>query len=120
VWLAYSAVACSLLLATATSVGSWVIWPSAVLFSFGFTAWNSVAMLAVIKGVGMEQAGRASGVVMLGFLGGHTFGAPAAGIAIDASGSYQPVWWAAALMSLIGSMVLAGTIDRTRLAAAHR
>jgi predicted MFS family arabinose efflux permease len=120
VWLAYSAVACSLLLVTATSVGRWVIWPSAVLFSFGFTAWNSVAMLAVIKGVGMEQAGRASGVVMFGFLGGHTVGAPAAGVAIDATGSYQPVWWAAAVLSVMGSMVLAGSVDRTRLAAARR
>ena len=108
VWLAYSAVACSLLLVTATSVGSWVLWPTAVVFSFGFTAWNAVAMLAVIRSVTTAHAGRASGVVMLGFLGGYSVGTPAAGVVIDATGSYQPVWWAAAALSLLGSLVLAG------------
>jgi predicted MFS family arabinose efflux permease len=114
VWLAYAGVACSVTLASATTVGAWVMWPAALLFSIGFIAWNAVAMLAVIRTVTLEQAGRASGVVMLGFLGGHTVGAPAAGYTIDVAGTYQPVWWAAAVLSLAGAFLLTGS------ARAHR
>ena len=117
VWLAYSAVACSLMLVAATSLGSWMMWPTAVMFSVGFTAWNAVAMLAVIKGVSVAQAGRASGVVMFGFLGGNSIGSPAAGYVIDSFESYQPVWWAAAVLSAAGAMVLVGPSRRARLAA---
>ncbi len=106
VWLAYSSVACSLMLVVSTSAGSWMLWPTAVMFSFGFTAWNAVAMLAVIKGVSTAQAGRASGIIMFGFLGGHSVGSPVAGSVIDAFGSYEPVWWAAAVLSLAGAMVV--------------
>ncbi len=120
VWLAYSAVACSLMLVAATSFGSWMMWPTAVMFSVGFTAWNAVAMLAVIKGVSVSQAGRASGVVIFGFLGGNSIGSPAAGYVIDSFESYQPVWWAAAVLSAAGAMVLAGPARRARLATPLR
>jgi predicted MFS family arabinose efflux permease len=120
VWLAYSAVVCSLMLVAATSIGSWWMWPTAVMFSIGYTAWNAVAMLAVIKGVSKTQAGRASGVVMFGFLGGLSIGSPAAGYVIDSAQSYQPVWWAAAVLSLAGAMVLVGPSRRASRATPAR
>ena len=115
IWLAWSAVACSLLLVTATSFGAGVMWPVAVLYATGYTAWNAVAMLALITGVRNEHVGRAAGVFMFGFLGGHTVASPLAGAVVDAVGSYQPVWWATVVLSFAGSLVLIGpSRDRAR------
>lgn len=87
------------LLTLTLEVGAWILWPIALLFALGFAAWNAVAMLALIVGVPRAEAGRASGAVMFGFLGGLAVGAPIAGLVVDATGSYQPVW--------IGAMVFA-------------
>jgi predicted MFS family arabinose efflux permease len=51
------------------------------------------------------MAGRASGIVMLGFLGGLTAGSPVAGAVIDAVGSYQPVWAGSAALLLASALV---------------
>ena len=104
------ALTCLSLLATPW-VGAWLPWPSTVLNAVGIAAWNAVAMLAIIVTVPRLQAGRASGVVMLGFLGGLSLGAPAAGWIVDATGSYQPVWTACLILALISAAVL---IDRRR------
>ena len=67
--------------------------------------WNAVAMLAVILGIAKSQAGRASGTVMVGFLGGLGVGAPIAGLVIDATDSYQPVWFGALILALASALV---------------
>jgi len=73
-------------------IGSWVPWPGTVFNAIGIGAWNAVAMLAIIMVVPQLLAGRASGVVMLGFLGGLSISSPIAGWAVDRLGTYQPVW----------------------------
>ena len=78
----------------------------------GIAAWNAVAMLAIIVTVPRLQAGRASGVVMFGFLGGLSLGSPAAGWIVDATGSYQPVWTACLILAVISAAVL---VDRRTL-----
>lgn len=85
--------------------GSWLLWPIAVLFAIGHGAWNAVAMLAIIVGVPKADAGRASGAVMFGFLGGLAVGAPIAGLVIDATNSYQPVWFAAFVLSAASAVL---------------
>ena len=97
------------LLVTGT-VGSWILWLSPVLMAIGVAAWNAVAMLAVILTVPRSQSGRASGIVMLGFLGGLGIGSPLAGWSIDLTDSYQPMF-AAALALALASAVL--TLLRT-------
>jgi MFS family permease len=95
---------CVVLLAAST-IGAWVLWPATILYAIGIAAWNAVAMLAVIRTVPRTMAGRASGIVMLGFLGGLTAGSPVAGAVIDAVGSYQPVWAGSAALLLASALV---------------
>ena len=95
----------SALLMVTLGVGAWVLWPVAILFAIGHTAWNAVAMLAIILGVPKSQAGRASGAVMVGFLGGLAVGAPIAGLAIDSTDSYQPVWIATLVLAVAAAFV---------------
>lgn len=95
----------SMLLMLTLDVGAWVLWPVAALFAVGHTAWNAVAMLAIILGVPKAQAGRASGAVMVGFLGGLAVGAPIAGLSIDATNSYQPVWIATLVLAAAAAVV---------------
>jgi MFS family permease len=94
-----------LLLMGVLTVGSWILWPIAVLFAIGHGAWNAVAMLAIIVGVPKAEAGRASGAVMFGFLGGLAVGAPVAGLVIDATNSYQLVWVAGFVLSALSAIV---------------
>ena len=63
-------------------------------------------MLAVIMYFSTRQAGRASGIVMLGFLGGLSISAPIAGYAVDRLGDYQPVWVAAGLLAAVAAVVM--------------
>lgn len=87
------------------------------LSAVGIAAWNAVAMLAIIMFVPINQSGRASGVVMLGFLGGLTLSAPIAGYAVDQWGDYRPVWFvAAALAAAAAVMMLAGRSARSAAA----
>lgn len=111
------AVYCALLaLVTPATRGVLVLSPP--LAAVGIAAWNAVAMLAIIMFVPTSQSGRASGVVMLGFLGGLTISAPIAGAAVDAWGDYQPVWWAAAALALMAATMMLGD-RRDARAEAH-
>jgi predicted MFS family arabinose efflux permease len=99
-----AAVAAAVLVAAASV--SWLVWLAAVLTGFSASAWNSVGMLAVIETVTPAQAGRASGVVLLGFLGGLGVGAPAFGYSIDRLGTYGPGWTAVGIAFLFGLVVM--------------
>ncbi len=92
------------LLLLATSIGGWILWPIAALMAFTTSAWNVVAMLAVIRSVPVAEAGRATGVVMMAFLGGLTISGPAVGWSIDRTGGYSQAWWALLAMVLIGAV----------------
>jgi predicted MFS family arabinose efflux permease len=96
-----------LLLALVTESSRWLLLLSPPLSAVGIAAWNAVAMLAIITFVATSDAGRASGIVMLGFLGGLSISAPIAGLAVDAGGDYRPVWLvASALAALAAALVL--------------
>ena len=99
------AVYCVILLITGT-VGPWILWPGAVFYAVGIGAWNAVAMLAVITSMPKASAGRASGIVMLGFLGGLSVGSPVAGVIVDRWGTYQPVWLGALVLSIMSALVI--------------
>ena len=87
-------------------LGSWILWPATALNAVGIGAWNAVAMLAIIMVVPRQLAGRASGVVMLGFLGGLSLGSPVAGWAVDRWSSYQPVWGVCVALSALAVLSL--------------
>lgn len=89
------------------------------LSAVGIAAWNAVAMLAIIMFFSKAQSGRASGVVMLGFLGGMSISAPVAGFTVDRIGVYWPVWTVAACLAAIAAALMwFDTTGRTPAAAA--
>ena len=98
-----------LLLAVATESTSWLLLLSPPLSAVGIAAWNAVAMLAIITFVATSESGRASGVVMLGFLGGLTISAPLAGFVVDQWGTYRPVWLAAAVFAAAAATLVLST-----------
>lgn len=85
---------------------TWLLWVAAILTGFSASAWNAVGMLAVIETVPPAQAGRASGVVLLGFLSGLGLGAPVFGYSIDRLGTYGPGWTVVGVSFLFGLVVM--------------
>lgn len=81
-------VASALLLAANLWAG--LLWIGAIVTGASTSAWNSVGMLAVIDEAGMAT-GRASGIVLLGFLTGLGVGPPLYGATVDATESYVPM-----------------------------
>lgn len=94
----------------------WLLFPIVVGLAFTTSAWNVVAMLAVITTMPSSRSGWATGVVQGGFLGGLTISAPLVGWSIDWLGSYRPAWIALALLALAGATV----ISRSRPAPSLR
>jgi MFS family permease len=68
-----------------------LLWVGVAVTGASTSAWNSVGMLAVIDEAG-AATGRASGVVLFGFLTGLGIGPPLYGATIDATGGYTAMW----------------------------
>ncbi len=98
-----------LLLLLVPELGDGALWFSPLPYAIGIAAWNAVAMLAVITRTPRSQAGRASGVVMVGFLGGLSVGTPLAGWTVDVTGSYRPMWLGATALTLVATVVVVAT-----------
>ncbi len=111
---AFTVVAMALLLA-ATSVHGSLMWVVSLLAGFTLMSWNAVAMLAVITGVPVALAGRASGIVMLGFMSGLSIGGLAAGYVYEQTGSFSVVWASFAVCA-VGATLLALTMRRRLVA----
>ncbi|MCP5027891.1 MAG: MFS transporter [Actinomycetia bacterium] len=86
--------------------GGWLLWPTAVVLSFSLAAWNVVAMLAVIRSVPAALAGRGTGAVMFGFLGGLAVSAPIVGWSVDVTGGYDTAWVVLGVVAMIGSTTM--------------
>lgn len=98
------------LLLLATAVGSGLLWLVAVVGSVGMNSWNSVAMLAVISGVPLALAGRASGVVVMGFMVGLSLGGVFPGLVETWTGTYTAAW--AVLLVLAGVAASLATFSK--------
>ena len=93
------------MLLIAVAVGSWIMWPVAVLSAVGLNAWNAVAMLYVIVGVPQQKSGRASGRVVMGFMVGLTVGGFFTGLAADVTGGYETAWASLFVLSVIATLL---------------
>ena len=82
----------AVVMAVAPTAGSWLVWVGVALIGAGSAAWNSVGMLAVMSETASVATGRASGLVLLGFLAGLGMGPPVYGAIVDRHG-YAPMWW---------------------------
>ena len=102
----FVAAAASVTLALAPTLGAFLLWPAVVMYALGHTAWNAVLNFAVIFTVPADRAGRASGIIMLGFLMGLTVAGPVTGMVVDTTADYTIVWWASAALAVSAATVL--------------
>ncbi len=109
---AFTVVAMALLLGAAT-VHSSLMWVMSLLAGFTMMSWNAVAMLAIITGIPVALAGRASGIVMLGFMSGLSIGGLVTGYVAEWTGSFNLVWTGFAVLAA-GATVLALIMRRPR------
>lgn len=93
-------------LAAAPSAG-W-LWPTAVVIGLGPMAWNVIGNLAVMELSPAGGAGRGSGIMMAGFLGGQATGAPLLGWSVDLLGTYRVGWAAVAGLALVAAVAAQG------------
>lgn len=84
----------------------WFVWVAAVLTAVSSSSWNSVGMLGLIVIAGRGLAGRASGIVLFGFLAGLGVGPPLFGWIVDSTGSYTTVWVLAGAASFAGAALM--------------
>lgn len=89
------------------------IWVFAVLAAFTAAAWNVVAMLSLIGSTPAALQGKATGIVMLGFLGGLSIAGPLTGWSVDSTGSYTTAWVATIVVSLLGAAVMSVALPTT-------
>lgn len=95
----------ALVLTLASSEGTpRLIWFGTILAGLSLGSWNTAANLAMIRE--NQNAGRASGRLILGFLLGTTLGGPMVGWSIDSFDSYRPAWLASAAIALAGAVVV--------------
>jgi MFS family permease len=99
-------VGASLLLVASGHGPWWLVWVAAVMTGVGPSSWNSVGMLGLIVFAGPEKAGRASGVVLAGFLVGLGIGPPIFGWIVDTTGDYTSVWVASLIAALLGLITM--------------
>lgn len=118
-WIAVGATASLVLTAGADAMGPATLWISASLAAVTLGSWNSVAMLATMAVVPLHQAGRASGRVMVGFLGGLGLVPPLFGAAVDRVGSYPPCWLALAVVAAAAAAAMWVWAARDRAGAPH-
>lgn len=94
----------SLLVVTAASNGRpSLLWIGTIIAGLTLGTWNTAANLSMIRQ--KENAGRATGRLMLGFLFGLTVGGPAVGWSIDQFG-YTPAWLASSVLALVAAGVI--------------
>ena len=108
------AVLAAVALLGANSGGYPLLIVAAVLTGLGVSAWNSVAMLAVINDAGSELAGRASGVVLAGFLSGLAISPPIFGYSVDVTGSYNLGFTVVGVMFALAAIVITFAIRAGR------
>ncbi|MGI9604902.1 MAG: MFS transporter [Acidimicrobiales bacterium] len=102
------AVAVVLILLATDGSGAF-LWSGTVLAGLTLGSWNTAANLSMVRE--NRSAGRASGILMIGFLAGLTFAGPAVGWSIDTFDSYTPAWLASAGFALTGAAIVSRRLD---------
>lgn len=112
--IAVLAMAAAGLLWAAPLLGVAAVWTASLVTGASASAWNAVGMLAVIQQSDPRQAGRASGVVLTGFLAGLALGAPLFGYGVDRVGAYRPGWLVVAAVFALAGLMMFGPIAQAR------
>lgn len=88
-WLAFGSMA---LITTASLGPRWLVWTGVMTAGVSIVAWNAVVNLAALSVATVETAGRASGLVNMGFMGGYLLSPVVFGAIVDRAASYVPAW----------------------------
>lgn len=80
------------------------LWLGTVLSGLTLGSWNTAANLAMVRQG--AHAGRATGVLIMGFMVGLTVAGPIVGRSIDAFDSYTPALVGSMVLALAGALVL--------------
>jgi predicted MFS family arabinose efflux permease len=105
--LALLSIAATAAIAAGEYAGSWLLWLGAAGAGASLEAWNAVGNMAVVALVEMDHTGRASGIVMTGFLAGGAVSPYLFGLAVDATSEYTPAWaMVAALFAVAAALSL--------------
>lgn len=83
----------------------WLLWPGLFLLGGTAASWNVVAMVALVRTLPASQAGRGSGLFLVGFFLGFVVAPPVFGITVDLTESYTVAWAIAAALFAVGSIV---------------
>jgi predicted MFS family arabinose efflux permease len=97
--------------------GPLAFWIGVGLAGLSVAAWNSVANLAATSGVDNAAVGRASGLVVGGFLAGFATSPTLFGLTVDLTGGYDVGWAATVVLFVIASGIAVAWGARTRRAA---
>jgi predicted MFS family arabinose efflux permease len=82
-----------------------LLWAGALAAGVSLLAWNAVGMLAVVAEAHTRHTGRASGLVLFGFLAGFMVSPVVFGLSVDLTGSYGPGWAGTALIFVVAAGV---------------
>ena len=110
-----AAVSIAMLIGSAET-GVALLWVGAALSGLTVGSWNTAANLSMIRESGSAGAGRATGVLLFGFLIGLTVGGPLVGWSIDRFDSYTPAWVASGVICLLAASIVWARNDRSTLA----
>jgi predicted MFS family arabinose efflux permease len=102
--LAVGAAASLVLMAAAPDLGAWALWLSVATAAVTLGSWNSVAMLATMASSPIDQAGRAAGWVVGGFLTGLGVAPPLFGAIVDRYDAYEQGWLALAAAAVAAAV----------------
>ncbi len=108
-----SIVAAALTMA-AGSAGVWLLWVASTAIFLSTSGWNSVAMLSVIVEVGAELSGKATGVILSGFMLGLATAPPIFGWSVDQLGTYVPGFIGVIVCFSAAAITMALRLLRTR------
>jgi MFS family permease len=100
-------------IALATTVGPWLVWVGAAALGLSAESWNAVANVILVRTVGGDAAGRASGQLMFVALMAGAAGPYAFGAVVDVRDSYAVAWTAVALVFLAAASVAVRWRGRT-------
>lgn len=82
-----------------------LLWVGAFAAGISLLAWNAVGMLAVVAVAETRHTGRASGLVLFGFLAGFMSSPVVFGLSVDSTGSYGPGWAGTVLLFVVAAGV---------------
>jgi len=96
---------CVLVMELAAQSANWLVWLAAIGFAVTAVPWHVVGMVAIIRQVDITRAGRASGIVLMGFNAGLVASPIVFGWTVDHTGGYAFGWLATSVAFAIAAIV---------------